>query len=127
MMGAATAAGVSEATAYRHVPDLPSLLRGALPGCGRTPPRRNLQCFDLCWGQGLLEDLDVVDTAGEPADVLRAELGAAYGQAPAGGVGGGVGGGALRFAVDVEPQLAVGGVVDADEVDPGVQGGRAGG
>jgi AcrR family transcriptional regulator len=32
MLGAATAAGVSEATAYRHFPDLPSLLREAFAG-----------------------------------------------------------------------------------------------
>jgi AcrR family transcriptional regulator len=32
MMGAATAVGVSEATAYRHFPDLPSLLREAFTG-----------------------------------------------------------------------------------------------
>ena len=32
MMGAATAVGVSEATAYRHFPDLPSLLREAFAG-----------------------------------------------------------------------------------------------
>ena len=32
MMGAATTVGVSEATAYRHFPDLPSLLREAFTG-----------------------------------------------------------------------------------------------
>jgi AcrR family transcriptional regulator len=32
MMGAATTVGVSEATAYRHFPDLPSLLREAFAG-----------------------------------------------------------------------------------------------
>ena len=39
MLGAASAAGVSEATAYRHFPDLPSLLREAFAGLWpRTPP-----------------------------------------------------------------------------------------
>src|ERR1035438_2569775 len=38
MMGAATAVGVSEATAYRHFPDLPSLLREAFTGLWPDPP-----------------------------------------------------------------------------------------
>ena len=38
MMGAATAVGVSEATAYRHFPDLPSLLREAFTGLWPDTP-----------------------------------------------------------------------------------------
>jgi hypothetical protein len=38
MVGAATAAGVSEATAYRHFPDLPALLREAFVGLWPDPP-----------------------------------------------------------------------------------------
>src|SRR6202161_476236 len=38
MMGAATAVGVSEATAYRHFPDLPSLLRDAFAGLWPETP-----------------------------------------------------------------------------------------
>ncbi len=38
MLGTATAAGVSEATAYRHFPDLPSLLREAFVGLWPDPP-----------------------------------------------------------------------------------------
>ena len=38
MMGAATAAGVSEATAHRHFPDLPSLLREAFTGLWPDTP-----------------------------------------------------------------------------------------
>jgi AcrR family transcriptional regulator len=38
MLGAATAAGVSEATAYRHFPDLPALLREAFVGLWPDPP-----------------------------------------------------------------------------------------
>ena len=86
----------------------------------------DLQCLDLCRGQGLLEDLDVVDTAGKPVDVLAPNWARPITRLPVGGVGGGVCGGALWLAVDVEPQLTVGGVVDADEVDPGIQHGRAG-
>jgi AcrR family transcriptional regulator len=39
MLGAANAAGVSEATAYRHFPDLPSLLREAFVGLWPDPPQ----------------------------------------------------------------------------------------
>jgi AcrR family transcriptional regulator len=38
MLGVATAAGVSEATAYRHFPDLPALLREAFVGLWPEPP-----------------------------------------------------------------------------------------
>ncbi len=38
MLAAATAAGVSEATAYRHFPDLPALLREAFVGLWPEPP-----------------------------------------------------------------------------------------
>jgi len=38
MTGAAAAVGVSEATAYRHFPDLPSLLREAFTGLWPDPP-----------------------------------------------------------------------------------------
>jgi AcrR family transcriptional regulator len=38
MMAAATAVGVSEATAYRHFPELPSLLREAFTGLWPDPP-----------------------------------------------------------------------------------------
>jgi AcrR family transcriptional regulator len=38
MLGVATAAGVSEATAYRHFPDLPALLREAFVGLWPDPP-----------------------------------------------------------------------------------------
>ena len=38
MLGTATEAGVSEATAYRHFPDLPSLLREAFVGLWPDPP-----------------------------------------------------------------------------------------
>ena len=38
MLGTATAAGVSEATAYRHFPDLPALLREAFVGLWPDPP-----------------------------------------------------------------------------------------
>ena len=39
MTGAATAVGVSEATAYRHFPDLPSLLREAFTGLWPDTPQ----------------------------------------------------------------------------------------
>ena len=46
MMGAATAVGVSEATAYRHFPDLPSLLREAFTGLWPDVPEELARAGD---------------------------------------------------------------------------------
>ena len=46
MMGAATAVGVSEATAYRHFPDLPSLLREAFTGLWPDTPEDLVRAGD---------------------------------------------------------------------------------
>ena len=46
MMGAATAVGVSEATAYRHFPDLPSLLREAFTGLWPDTPEELARAGD---------------------------------------------------------------------------------
>ncbi len=61
MMGAATAAGVSEATAYRHFPDLPSLLREAFTGLWPDTPEELARAGDYA---------DVPQRAAQATDFL---------------------------------------------------------